>query len=126
MGYEAANALSNRVIGLAIEVHRNLGPGLLESIYEDCLCFELKNAGIPHVRQQTIPVHYKGHQLGCRYQTDLVVGQSLLLEIKAVERIHPLHEAQLLTYLKLTGLSLGLLLNFNTPILKDGIRRFRR
>ena len=115
--------LTRRVIGLAIEVHRHLGPGLLESAYEQCLCYELRNAGIPHTRQQKLPIRYKGHDLEYCYQMDIVVDNTLLLEIKSVDHINPVHEAQLLTCLRLSGMSLGLLLNFNAPTLKDGIRR---
>jgi GxxExxY protein len=117
--------LTHRVIGAAIEVHRHLGPGLLEAAYEECLCFELQAAGIDYRRQQPLPVLYKGHRLDCHYKLDLVIAGSLLLEIKAVDRIHPVHEAQILTYLRLSGLALALLLNFNSAVLKDGIRRFR-
>ena len=113
------------MIGLAIEVHRNLGPGLLESAYEECLCFELGHAGIPYARQPKLPVRYRGIELDCRYQLDIVVDKSLIVEVKAVAQIAPIHEAQLLTYLRLSEISLGLLLNFNTAMLKDGIRRRR-
>jgi GxxExxY protein len=117
--------LSRKVIGLAIEVHRQLGPGLLESAYEECLCFELRRAGIPYARQRKLPIHYKGFALDYYYQIDIVVDDSLIVEVKSVERITPVHEAQLLTYLRLSGIAIGLLLNFNAPILKDGIRRRR-
>jgi GxxExxY protein len=116
--------LSPRVIGLAIEVHRNLGPGLLESAYEECLCFELKQAGIGFRRQVALPVVYKGIRLDCGYRMDVVVEDELVVEIKAVERILPLHEAQMLTYLRLSRLRVGLLLNFNNVVLKDGLKRF--
>jgi GxxExxY protein len=119
------NDLSRRVIGLAIEVHRQLGPGLLESVYEECLCLELRHAGIPHVRQLQHPIRYKGTELEYCYQIDLVVDNCLIIEIKSVDHIVPVHEAQLLTYLRLSGIPLGLLLNFNCPVLKDGIRRRR-
>jgi len=114
---------SRKVIGLAIEVHRHLGPGLLESAYEECLCFELRQAGIAHTRQQKLPLLYKGVELDCRYQMDLVVESSLVVEVKSAERITPVHEAQLMTYLRLSGLRLGLLMNFNCALLKDGILR---
>jgi len=117
--------LSWRVIGLAIEVHRQLGSGLLESAYEECLCFELRRAGIPYVRQQRLPIRYKGFELEYRYQMDIVVDNALILEIKSVDHINPVHEAQLLTYLRLSDISIGLSLNFNALILKDGIRRRR-
>jgi GxxExxY protein len=119
------NDLSRRVIGLAIEVHRQLGPGLLESVYEECLSFELRHAGIPHVRQLKHPIRYKGSQLEYCYQIDLVIDNCLIIEVKSVDHIVPVHEAQLLTYLRLSGIPLGLLLNFNCPVLKDGIRRRR-
>jgi GxxExxY protein len=119
------SVLTRQVIGLAIQVHRHLGPGLLESAYEECLCFELRQAGLPYTRQQKLPVHYKGFELDCCYQMDIVVDNSLVLEIKAVDQISPVHEAQLMTYLRLSGHRLGLLMNFNCPMLKDGIRRRR-
>src|SRR6185503_2254896 len=97
--------LSRTVIGLAIEVHRQLGPGLLESAYEECLCFELRRAAIPYVRQRRLPIRYKGFDLDYCYQMDIVVDDSLILEIKSVETINPVHEAQLLTYLRLSGIS---------------------
>jgi len=117
--------LTQRVIGLAIEVHRRLGPGLLESAYQTCLCHELTLAGVQFVRQKALPVHYKGAQLDCQYQMDIVVDDYLVLEIKSVATIHPVHEAQPLTDLRLSGYRLGLLLNFNCVMLKDGIRRRR-
>jgi len=119
------SALTGRVIGCAIEVHHHLGPGLLESIYENALCHELNEAGIGFVRQHPISVNYKGHDIGCDFVLGLVVERSLVLEIKAVPRLHPIHEAQLLTYLRVSGLPLGLLMNFNEVRLKDGIRRRR-
>ena len=122
---EPNNDLTHRVIGCAMEVHHHLGPGLLESIYEECLCHELNQAGIGYVRQQRLPVKYKGHTIDCNFQLDLVVEQALLLEIKAVGQLLPVHEAQILTYLRISGLSLGLILNFNEVRLKDGIRRRR-
>jgi len=115
--------LTQRVIGCAIEVHRTLGPGLLESVYETCLCRELTLAGIPHVRQKRLPVIYKGENLDCNLIVDIEVDQSLILEIKSVQSIQPIHEAQLLTYLKVSGLSVGLLLNFNEETMRQGIRR---
>ena len=115
--------LSEQVIGLAIEVHRELGPGLLESAYEECLCHELKANDIPFQRQVPLPVSYKSVHLDCGYRMDVVVAEALLLELKSIEKIQPLHEAQLLTYLKLSGLHRGLLLNFNTTLLKNGIKR---
>ena len=115
--------LTEKVIGLAIEVHRHLGPGLLESAYEECLCFELKTNGIVHDRQVPLPVTYKNAKLECGYRMDVVVENGLIIELKTVDRLLPIHEAQLLTYLKLSGLKTGLLLNFNSSVLKDGIRR---
>jgi GxxExxY protein len=114
--------LAERVIGLAIEVHRALGPGLLESIYESALVHELTAAGLPFERQKPLPVVYKGTTIG-EFRCDLIVADSLLLELKSVERHDPLFEAQVLTYLKLSGLTLGLLLNFNSRLLRDGIKR---
>lgn len=114
-----------RVIGCAIEVHRTLGPGLMESVYEACLCHELALAGLRFERQRRVPVVYKDARLDLDFRADVVVEDALLLEIKAVRDILPLHEAQLLTYLRLTGIKLGLLLNFNVPVLRDGMRRRR-
>ena len=116
--------LTDRVIGLAIEVHRHLGPGLLESAYDECLSFEVAQAGIEHRRQVPLPVVYKDVRLDCGYRIDIVVRRQLVIEIKATERILPVHEAQILTYLRLGGFKLALLLNFNTVVLKDGLRRF--
>jgi GxxExxY protein len=120
---DAPEALTSRVIGLAMEVHRALGPGLLESAYEECLCFELTSHGIPFGRQVPLPVIYKSVQLDCAYKMDLVVQGMLIVELKTIERILPVHEAQLLTYLRLSGITTGLILNFHMPVLKDGIRR---
>jgi GxxExxY protein len=120
---ERANSLSNKIIGAAIEVHRLLGPGLLESAYEECTCRELYLQDVPLERQTPLPVEYKGIKLDCGYRLDVVVGKLVIVEFKVVEKIEPIHEAQLLTYLRLTNLWLGLLINFNVPILKDGIRR---
>jgi GxxExxY protein len=117
------NALTERVIGLAIDVHRQLGPGLLESAYEECLCFELKQYGIVHFRQVPLPVVYKDVRLDCGYRMDIVVEEELVVEIKAVERLMPIHDAQMLTYLRLSGHKIGLLMNFNSVVLKDGLRR---
>jgi len=111
------------IIGAAIEVHRHLGPGLLESAYEECLCHELHLRGILFERQVDLPVPYKGLHLGCGYKIDLIVEKEVVLELKAIETILPVHEAQLLTYLKLSGKHVGLLINFNTPVLTRGIRR---
>jgi GxxExxY protein len=116
--------LSQRVIGLAIEVHRELGPGLLESAYEECLAYEFSQAGISFKRQVPQPVRYKGRTLDCGYRLDFVVERRLVIELKAVEQILPIHEAQLITYLKLSGIHVGLLINFNVAVLKHGLRRF--
>jgi GxxExxY protein len=117
------NHLTGEVIGAAIEVHKVLGPGLLESAYEECLCRELELRKIPHERQKDLPVEYKGVKLDCGYRLDILVQNTLIVELKACESLQPIHEAQLLTYLKLTGIKLGLLINFNVPLLKQGIRR---
>ena len=116
--------LSELVIGMAIEVHRNLGPGLLESAYEECLCYELRQGRFEHRRQVPLPITYKGVQLDCGYRLDLVVEHRLILEIKSVEQLLPVHQAQMLTYLRLSGVNVGLLLNFNCVVLKEGLRRF--
>jgi len=115
--------LSNRVIGCAIEVHRNLGPGLLESTYEQCLAHEFKMEGMPFKLQHPLPVAYKGLKLDCGYRIDLLVDNSLIVELKSVESLLPIHQAQLLTYLKLSGIKIGLLINFNVEYLKNGIKR---
>ena len=117
------NQLTQTVIGAAINVHRVLGPGLFESTYETCLCHELTLCGLPFVRQQQLPVWYKGVQLDCAYRIDLLVAQRVVIEVKSVEMLLPIHEAQLLTYLRLGGWQAGLLLNFNVPVLKQGIKR---
>jgi GxxExxY protein len=115
--------LTEKIIGLAIEVHREIGPGLLESAYDECLCFEFRQAGIVFQRQAPLPIVYKAIRLDCGYRMDIVVENQVIVELKTVERLMPVHEAQMLTYLKLSGLHSGLLLNFNTEVLKDGIRR---
>jgi GxxExxY protein len=123
---DAANnrdPLSRRVIGLAIDVHRALGPGLLESVYEECLCLELRQSGLPYKRQLALPVVYKNITLKVGYRIDIVVQDALVIEVKTVERLLPIHEAQLLTYLKLSGLRTGLLLNFQAMTLREGIKR---
>jgi GxxExxY protein len=117
------NEVTNEIIGAAIEVHKVLGPGLLESAYEECLCHELGLRRIPFTRQQALPVSYKGIRLDCGYRLDLLIANSVVVEIKAVDGLLPIHEAQLLTYLKMGGWQIGLLMNFNVPALKDGIRR---
>src|SRR6266481_10080279 len=117
------NELSGKVIGLCIEIHRELGPGLLESAYEECLAYELTKSGHRFERQRALPVRYKEVQLDCCYRLDFVIEGVLILELKAVTEFHPIHEAQLLTYLKLDKKSLGLLINFNVPVLKKGVKR---
>ena len=119
----ATNALTHRVIGLAIDVHKELGPGLFESVYEECLCFELAEAGLDFRRQVTVPIRYRGQSLEAGFRADIVVAQELILEIKSVEALMPKHEAQLLTYLRLSEYRIGLLINFNVLRLVDGLRR---
>jgi GxxExxY protein len=115
--------LSGRVIGCAIEVHKQLGPGLLESVYRVCFAHELTAAGISCETEKAIAVHYKGIDLTCGFRMDMLVESDLVIEIKAVEILLPVHETQLLTYLKLSGLKKGLLINFNSRVLRNGIRR---
>jgi GxxExxY protein len=114
---------TSAIIGAAIEVHRHLGPGLLESAYEECLCHELHLRGIDFRRQIDLPVEYKGLKLDCGYRLDLIVHEEVVVELKCVERVLPVHEAQLLTYMMLTGKRVGLLINFNVPLLANGITR---
>lgn len=118
-----SNQLTHEIIGAAIEVHRQLGPGLLESIYEECLLAELTQRGLETINQYPIPVIYKGKQLNCLYRCDLLVQNTVIVELKTVEKIAEIHKAQLLTYLKVTGLRYGLLLNFNVPTMRQGIVR---
>jgi GxxExxY protein len=115
--------LTEQIIGAAIEVHKVLGPGLLESAYEECLCYELAQRGLKFRRQAELPVDYKEVTLDCGYRLDVVVEEQVLIELKVVDKIHPIHEAQLLTYMKLSKMGTGLLINFNVPVLKDGILR---
>jgi GxxExxY protein len=117
------NDVTGAVIGAAIEVHKALGPGLLESIYEDCLSRELELRDIAYRRQEELQIEYKGEKLNSVFRVDLLVEGVLIVELKAVDQLQPVHEAQLLTYLKLSGLKFGLLINFNVPVLKDGIKR---
>ncbi len=117
------NELSQAIIGAAIEVHRALGPGLLESAYEECLAKELTLRQIPFERQKPLPVEYKGLKLDCGYRLDFVVAKTVVVEVKAVDALIPVHEAQLLSYLKLGGWKLGLLINFHSTLLKNGVRR---
>ena len=118
------DALTRHIIGMAIEVHRQCGPGLLESAYEDCLCMELEHDGIPHERQLSLPILYKNRRIGSAFRADIVVAREVILELKSVEHLLPVHQAQLLTYLRMSGYRVGLLMNFNTSRLKDGLRRF--
>ena len=115
--------LTKKIIGAAIEVHKALGPGLLESAYEACLCHELHLRGLLFKRQQPLPVRYKGIELDCGYVLDIIVDDKVVLELKAVEELLPVHEAQLLSYLRLGGYKIGLLLDFHAPVLKDGLKR---
>jgi GxxExxY protein len=117
------NELAERVIGAAIEVHSHLGPGLLESAYEECLCYELSRQGLTFRRQVYIPVQYKGVSLDCCYKMDLVVEDAVVIEVKSVETVLPVHAAQLLTYLECAGKRVGLLINFNETTLKLGLKR---
>ena len=117
------NELSSEIIGAAIEVHKALGPGLLESAYEECLSYELGLRGLLVERQKPLAITYKAKKLDCGYKLDLVVEKVIILELKSCEKIEDIHKAQLLTYLKLSGLKLGLLLNFNVPVMRDGIVR---
>lgn len=116
-------ALTEQIIGAAIEVHKHFGPGLLESAYEECLCRELHLRGLKCERQRNLPLEYKGIKLDCGYRIDIVVEEKVILELKVVDAIAPIHEAQLLTYLRLSGIEIGLVINFNVPVLKDGIKR---
>ena len=120
------NELTHAVIGMAIEVHRELGPGLLESAYEECLAHELLQSTVKFARQKPIPVTYKGLELDCGYRIDLLVEDQLVIELKSVEELIPLFDAQVLTYMKLPDKSIGLLINFNVPVLKSGLKRFVR
>lgn len=117
------DALSEKIIGAAIQVHRELGPGLLESAYEACLFFELNNQGLAVDRQKALPIVYRDVHLDCGYRIDLLVEGKVIVELKAVEMITPVHKAQLLSYLKLSGCHLGLLINFNVKLLRSGIHR---
>jgi GxxExxY protein len=120
---ESLNAISEGVIGAAIEVHRALGPGLLESAYESCLNYELQTRGFQVQQQKFLPVAYKGTLVECGFRIDLLVNESVVVEVKAVERLNPIFDAQLLTYLKLLNCHLGLLINFNVPKLISGVKR---
>lgn len=117
------NQITQSIIGAAIDVHKGLGPGLLESAYEECLCHELDLRKIAFERQKPVPIVYKGRTLNCGYRLDLLVEDIVVVEIKAVQELLPIHEAQLLTYLRLGSWKVGLLINFNVPLLKRGIKR---
>lgn len=117
------NVLTKEIIGAAIEVHRHLGPGLLESAYHQCLAKELELRGIPYESEWPLPLEYKGLRVNCGYRVDFLIANSVVIETKAVEAIAPVHEAQLLTYMRLGGWKVGLLINFNVLVLKTGIRR---
>ena len=117
------NKVTEAVIGASIEVHKALGPGLLESAYEECLCYELGLKRLEFYRQIKLPLAYKGLQLDCGYRIDLFVEEQVIVELKSIEKLSSIHEAQLLTYMKLTNSCVGLLINFNVPVLKNGIRR---
>lgn len=119
------NKITEKIIGGAIEVHKILGPGLLESIYEKALCIELKDSGLNFEQQKILPLTYKGHSIG-EFRLDLVVENAVVVEIKSVERHDPIFEAQILSYMKLGDYKLGLLINFNSRLLKDGLKRFIR
>ena len=115
--------ITNRVIGAAIEVHKRLGPGLLESAYVACLAIELQHLGLPFERQKSVPIQYRGQSIDAAYRLDFLVASQLILELKSADRLDPIHTAQVLTYLRLTGLKLALLINFNVPLLRDGLKR---
>ena len=124
MTQEPGPGLTQKIIGIAISVHRKLGPGLLESVYNQCLCWALQQNGLSIEREVPLPLVFEGLRLDRGYQADIIVEQTVLLELKSVERILPIHEAQARTYLKLSGCRIGLLMNFNSVMLKDGLRRF--
>ncbi|MFP4344223.1 MAG: GxxExxY protein [Anaerolineales bacterium] len=115
--------LTKKIIGAAIEVHKALGPGLLESVYQTCLARELMLRGIAFEKEKPLLVEYKGQKVECGYRLDFLIEGKVVVELKSIDEIHPVHEAQLLTYLKLSGCRVGLLINFNVPVLKDGITR---
>ncbi len=121
---ERLNGITRTIIGAAIEVHRTLGPGLLESAYQACLAYELTNRGLKVEVQKPLPLVYQDVKLDCGYRIDLLVERSVVVEIKSVEAVAPIHEAQIISYLKLSGCKVGVLINFNVLVLKDGIRRF--
>ena len=118
------NKITQNIIGCAIEVHKSLGPGLLESAYEECLAFELNKAGLSIKRQLPTPVVYKDVKLDCGYRIDILVENTVVIELKVVDEFNPVHQAQMLTYMKFSKMKVGLLINFNVTVLKNGIRRF--
>lgn len=120
---KAINKITETIIGAAIAVHKSLGPGLLESAYETCLAFELADRGLSVERQKALPVIYRDVKLDCGYRLDLLVEEKVIVELKAIDRLLPIHSAQLLSYLKLSGCKVGLLINFNVKVLKSGLRR---
>ncbi len=120
---ERLDSLTEKIIGFGIDVHRCLGPGLLESAYEECLCYELAQAGIGFTRQTHLPIAYKKVKLDCGYRMDVVVERSVIVEVKTVDRLAGIHDAQLLSYLKMSGLRVGLLMNFHAVVLKNGLKR---
>jgi GxxExxY protein len=122
-GLSDLNEITRRIIAAAIEVHRHLGPGLLESAYQECVCYELSQMGLSFTREVHLPLTYKGLQLDCNYRIDLLVEDAVVVELKSIEQILPIHSAQLLTYLRASHKQIGLLINFNVRVLKDGIKR---
>jgi len=120
------NQLTEKIIGCAIEVHKRLGPGLLESAYEECLSYELQSIGLKIDRQVAVPVVYKDIKLECGYRIDILVENTVIIELKSIEAFAPVHEAQILTYLKFAQKTIGLLINFNVTLLKNGLKRYRR
>ena len=122
-GSDGLNLITDQIIGAAIDVHRELGPGLLESAYEVALSFELARLGLRFERQKDLPIRYKGLHIEAGFRIDLLVAEQVIVELKAVENLLPIHEAQVLTYMKLAGCHLGLLINFNVPLLKQGLKR---
>lgn len=117
------NGLTERIIGAAIEVHRNLGPGLLESAYQQCMAYELVDKGIKFVLEKEIPVKYKGNEINCAFRADMIVEDTVIVELKSVDKLMPIHNAQIITYLKISSKKVGLLINFNVGLLKNGIKR---
>ena len=121
---QSINEITEKIIGAAIAVHKELGPGLLESAYEACLVYELAQSGLKVESQKPLPVFYRGANVDCGYRIDLLVEDQVIIELKSIEKLEPIHEAQLLSYLKLSGHKIGLLINFNVRLLRNGIRRF--